>query len=458
MKSSRSQVRCKAHALPELKFENHSLTSFSGLVVFQQFFAALGLKARLARCFAHQAAGKVFNRGTLFLQLVLHLLLGYRELRDSQYYGDDPLVKRLLGLRQLPDVATLSRMLKEADTQSVANLRQLLRDLLFERLVSLALPRITLDFDGSVLSTNRRAEGTAVGFNKKKKGARSYYPLFCTVAQTSQVLDFLHRSGNVHDSNGAREFILACVSAVREALPGVIIEVRMDSAFFSDEIVAALDDAGIEFTISVPFERFVDLKRKIEARQRWHRLGSEVSYFEESWKPKKWDRRFRFLFIRTRAKRQQKGPVQLDLFVPYEYGYEFKVMVTNKTISPKKVVAFHEGRGSQEGIFGELKSHCQMGYVPVRKWLGNQTYLLAGLVAHNLLRELQMTTTAPCRRTTEKRTPLWAFERLSTFRAGLIQRAGRFTRPQGKLTLTISANHGIRKRLLKVLHLLQNAA
>ena len=251
---------------------------------------------------------------------------------------------------------------------------------------------------------------------------------------------------------------MACVSAVREALPGVIIEVRMDSAFFSDEIVAALDDAGIEFTISVPFERFVELKRKTEARQRWHRLGSEVSYFEESWKPKKWDRRFRFLFIRTRAKRQQKGPVQLDLFVPYEYGYEFKVMVTNKTISPKKVVAFHEGRGSQEGIFGELKSHCQMGYVPVRKWLGNQTYLLAGLVAHNLLRELQMMTTAPCRRTTEKRTPLWAFERLSTFRSGLIQRAGRFTRPQGKLTLTISANHGIRKRLLKVLHLLQNAA
>jgi hypothetical protein len=71
--------------------------------------------------------------------------------------------------------------------------------------------RITLDFDGSVLSTQRRAEGTAVGFNQKKKGARSYYPLFCTVAQTGQVLDVLHRPGNVHDSQGARAFILACI-------------------------------------------------------------------------------------------------------------------------------------------------------------------------------------------------------------------------------------------------------
>lgn len=177
------------------------------------------------------------------------------------------------------------------------------------------------------------------------------------------MFDFLHRSGNVHDSHGAREFILACIQAAREALPGVLIEVRMDSAFFSDEIVMALEEARIEFTVSVPFERFMDLKRKGEARKRWQRFRGEVSYFQQWWKPKVWNRRFRFLFIRTRTKRQQKGPIQLDLFLPYEYGHDFRVVVTNKTLSPKKVVAFHEGRGSQEGILGELKSHCRMGYV-----------------------------------------------------------------------------------------------
>jgi hypothetical protein len=214
MKSSRRQVRRKAHALPALKFENQSLTSFAGLVVLQQFFAVIRLKFRLARCFVHQAAGKVFARPILFLQLILHLLLGYRELQESRYYQDDPLLKRLLGLQQLPDVATLSRMLKDADAKSIASLRELLRELLFRRLRQLALPRITLDFDGSVQSTMRHAEGTAVGFNKKKKGARSYYPLFCTIAQTGQVLDFLHRSGNVHDSHGAGvHFGLCCGGA-----------------------------------------------------------------------------------------------------------------------------------------------------------------------------------------------------------------------------------------------------
>jgi hypothetical protein len=84
------------------------------------------------------------------------------------------LVKRVLGLNRLPDVATISRMLKEATPSSVDRLRQLLRQLVLDRIKKSALARITLDFDGSVRSTTRRAEGTAVGFNKKKKGARSY--------------------------------------------------------------------------------------------------------------------------------------------------------------------------------------------------------------------------------------------------------------------------------------------
>ena len=458
MKLRRSAVRRQVHAVPTLKFESQSLTSFSGLILFQQLFAVLNLASRLRTCFRHLAPGKVFGPATLFLQLVVHLLLGFRNLRDSRAYRDDPLVKRLLGLQRLPDVTTLSRMLRNADPKSVEKVRRLLRELLFERLASLGLTRLTLDFDGSVQSPRRHAEGTAVSYNKKRKGERSYYPLFCTVAQTAQVLDLLHRSGNVHDSNGARAFILACIQAVRAAMPGIQIEVRLDSAFFSDEIVTALHDAGVEFSLSVPFERFTELKRRIEGRRRWRRLSAEVSFFEDDWKPKTWDRRLRFLFIRTRAVRQYKEPIQLDLFIPHETGHDFKVIVTNKTLGPAHVVAFHEGRGSQEGIFGELKTHCAMDYVPVRRRVGNELYLLAGLLAHNLTRELHMQTTSPLRHTTPGRTALWAFEKLDTLRQTLLHRAGRLTHPQGILTLTLNANPWVRSQLLHLLHKLRPAA
>ena len=452
MKHSKSNTHCKLHAVPDLQFETQSLTSFAGLVIFQKFFAAIELKKTLRRCFIGFNLGKIFNRETLFMQLILHLLLGYRELKDCRYYQDDPLVKRVLGLRRIPDAATLSRFLKEATDRSVTCLRHLLREMALNRLRHLMPARLTLDFDGSVQSTTRRAQGTAVGFNKRKKGARSYYPLFCTIAQTMQVLDVLHRPGNVHDSNGAKSFILDCIEAIRRLLPGCQLEVRMDSAFFSDDIISLLQAQGVEFTLSVPFERFTELKGMIEQRRRWRCLDAETSYFESSWKPQRWDDRFRFVFIRTRSKKQQKGPIQLDLFVPYEYGFTFKVIVTNKTLRPKRITAYHEGRGAQEGIFGELKSHCHQDYIPVRSLHGNQTYLLAGLIAYNLVRELEMQTTPPVRHTTAKRASLWVFEKVDTLRYTLIQRAGRITRPQGRLTLTISANTWIKQRLLKTVN------
>ena len=293
MKCSRADVHCKIHSLPQLRFEDSQLTSFSGLVLIQELFSRLGLRKRLRRCFDHLTVSPIFGYPTLVLCLVVHLLLGYRQLRDLRYYADDPLVKRTLGLRRLPDVATVSRGLARADQDSVKHLREMV----IARLVALTLSRVTLDFDGSVLGTSRFAEGTAVGFNRKKKGQRSYYPLFCTVAQTGQVLDVLHRSGNVHDSQGAKHFILHCIGAVRAALPGVAIEVRMDSAFFSDEIIGSLDAQGVEYTVSVPFERFTELKKQIERRRWWWPLGQGCAYFEASWKPKVWQTRHRFLFI-----------------------------------------------------------------------------------------------------------------------------------------------------------------
>lgn len=454
MKYPRSQVRCQAHALPVLRFQKQSLTSFAGLVLFVKFFATMDLKTRLRACFAHQAAGKVFGPATMFLQLIVHVLLGFRELREARAYHDDPMVQRILGLKRLPDVSTLSRMLKDADAKSIERLRKVLREMILERLAKLGLARVTLDFDGSVQSTRRHAEGTAVGYNTKRKGARSYYPLFCTIAQTGQVFDLLHRSGNVHDSRGAREFILACIQAIRQALPGIVIEVRMDSAFFSDAIVSALAEADVAFTISVPFERFAELKGMIEGRRRWRRVSRDVSYFETAWKPHVWDRRFRFLFIRTRAVRQDKQPVQLDLFVPHETGYDFKVIVTNKTLGAGAVVAFHEGRGSQEGVIGELKSQGQADYVPVRRRVGNQLYLPAGVFAHNLARELQMATTPPSRGTTAGRAAHWAFEKLDTLRNTVLHRAGRLTWPGNVFTLTLNDNRWLRKHLPRLLNLL----
>ncbi len=458
VKYSKKEFFSRVYKIPHLRFEDQRLTSFSGLIIFQSLFQNLDLKERLRHCFRHVHVSEIIGHHVIMMLLIIHILLGFRRLRDMDYYKDDPLVQRLLGMKRLPDVSTVCRALKSTDSKAILKTRDLNRQMVIERLQKTGLSRLTVDFDGSVLSTSRKAEGTAVGFNKKKKGARSYYPLFCTIAQTGQVFDFYHRSGNVHDSNGAQEFIQQCLGALKQQLPGIILEVRMDSAFFSQEIVTLLDQESIEFTLTVPFERFAQLKSMIENRLRWRHLNNCWSYFETPWKPKKWSAKFRFVFIRQRCKEIQKGPIQLDLFIPLEYGYEYKVIVTNKRISAKKILIYHNGRGNQENVFSELKTQSQMDYIAVKKLSGNQCYLLAAIFAHNLNRELQMATNERDRGTNEKRTSLWTFHELKWIRHRFLQRAGRLTAPQGNLTLTMSGNDIVKQGLFEFLDALKMAA
>jgi hypothetical protein len=458
VKSSKAQITAKFHKIPMIRFEDQQLTSFSGLLIFQLLFRRINLKNRLKKCFAHLTVSPIFGRHLIVMLIVIHLLIGFRRLREVDYYRDDPIVLRLMGLRKLPDVSTISRALSQMEKDGVENVRKLSRSMVIEGLQREQLPRLTLDFDGSVQSTKGHPEGTAVGFNKAKKGARSYYPLFCTVAQTGQFFDLHHRPGNVHDSNGAQRFMLDCLSEAKAQLPDAVLESRMDSAFFSQNIMSTFNSKRVKFTASVPFERLPQLKVMIESRKRWRKIDSQWSYFETSWKPKSWDTCYRFFFIRKKTKKQRKGMLQLHLFEPRDFNFDYKVIVTNKTESAKSVVLFHNGRGSQECILGDAKNDAALNVIPSKRLAGNQLFTLCSMMAHNLSREVQMLAAPSAARALPKRPANWKFEKLDTLRHRIIQRAGRIIRPQGELTLTMSANQTVRKDLLHFLDMLQKAA
>lgn len=458
MRSSKAQIFSRVHTVPVLRFTDQTLTSASGLVLFQVLFDRLDLRGKVRRACRHMHGVGDFKLPELFLVLVIHIILGYRKLDDVKFYHDDPLVLRVLGLRRLPSTATLSRRLRSVDPATITGLQDLNRTVVLDRLASEKLHRVTLDFDGSVVSTRRRAEGAAVGYNNKRKGERSYYPLLCTVAQTGQIFGALPRSGNVHDSHGSLEFITDSVQAIDRALPGRVIESRFDSAFFSESTALLMESLKTEYTISVPFERLTELKAMIESRQRWRQIDETWSYFQTSWKPKKWLHEARFVFVRQKSPKRRSGPLQLDLFEPRSTEYSYQVIMTNKTCSARSVMLFHHGRGSQEGIIGEAKESAQMDYVPTRSWSGNQFYMLASLMAHNVTRELQMQASSRQRRTNPKRAALWLFEKLETVRNRTIRRAGRLSRPDGVLTLTLSRNEAVQSDYERIMRGLGQAA
>jgi hypothetical protein len=458
VKSSKAQILTKFHKIPEIQFEDQQLTSFSGIVIFQLLFKNLNLKNKLKKCFTHLKVSPIFGHHLILLLLIVHLILGFRRLREIKYYRDDPMVLRLMGMKSLPDVSTISRSLGHLDDKSVKNIQNLSSSFVIDGLHREQFRRITLDFDGSVLSTRGHAQGSAIGFNKSKKGARSYYPLFCTIAQTGQFLDMHHRPGNVHDSNGAADFMLKCFKLIKSHLPGVVLESRMDGAFFNKNIVSLMASNQIKFTVSVPFARFAELKQMIETCESWSDIDKTWSFFESQWKPKSWNDEYRFVFTRKKVKKPQKGPLQLDLFEPVSREYQYKVILTNKTESAKAIVQFHNGRGSQELLFGHAKNDTALSLIPCKRLEANQVFTLASMMAHNFSREMQMVAHPAASRAKAKRPAAWTFQRLETIRRQIIQRAGRLIRPQKKLTLTLSPNTAVKEDLLFLMDALQKAA
>ena len=96
-----------------------------------------------------------------------------------------------------------------------------------------------------------------------------------------------------------------------------------------------------------------------------------------------------------------------------------------------------------------------MDYVPVTTRVGNQLYMFARILAHNLTRELQIQLTPRTRRTTAKRAALWCFREIETLRRTLIQRAGRIIRPAGKLILSMNSNEKLENELLHSIEVLK---
>src|SRR2546428_12931851 len=125
MRVAKEDIYTRACSIPTVRFEDQELTSFGGIVVFQKLFAKLSLKERLRRCCAHLSEKNLYHPAVIVQWLIVHLLLGFRKLGDLEVYEDDPLIRRVLGLKVLPDVSTISRALIDFDDLAIEAHHQL---------------------------------------------------------------------------------------------------------------------------------------------------------------------------------------------------------------------------------------------------------------------------------------------------------------------------------------------
>jgi len=211
----------------------------------------------------------------------------------------------------------------------------------------------------------------------------------------------------------------------------------MDGAFFREDVLRFLDRRKAEYAIKIPFYTWIGLKPTIQNRRRWKRIDSQVSCFSTNIVLEPWDRTVRVVVYRKRVFHHSRKNFQLDLFDPADGHYEYSAIATNKTLNGRNLWAFLNGRGTHERAYAELKNGFAFDSVPSHHYGANSAWQALSVMAHNLIKGLQVATTADRRSSSRKRRARYCFETIQTLRYKWLNRAGVVLRPDGYATLDV---------------------
>jgi hypothetical protein len=443
-----------------IEFSGKTLTSYAGLELLVRYLRRIRLNDLIRKHLAGVVPGKDFGVVAFCRVIVGLLIVGGRRLRHIEFLRGDPLFERFCGLRDLPADRTVSRWLYDFRAHTVAALKSLNAELV-SRVVKdhLRARTLTIDVDGTVISTGLKVAWAFRGYNPHHRKVPSYFPITAYLAESGHVLRLHNRPGNINDGSSSTTFLRDLFKQVRETLGrAYTLRFRMDGDFFKDKVVKLLTSKGAEYVIKVPFWRCLDLQALIRTCPEWQRVEDGIDGFFSQVRIKKWNRIVPVAIFRKRVHHETKKNYQLDLFDPSTGTWEYSAVTTNLNLDIRRLWRLMCGRGMHEKVIGELKSGLALDTVPTNRYSANSAWQQLVVLAHNLLASFQIETGTTEKPRTQKRTTMWVLEQVQTLRFELFNRAGEVLQPKGRTLLRIADNPRVKKRFSRLIESLGKAA
>jgi hypothetical protein len=364
----------------EARFAGKNLTSVAGIKLFHKFTQKLRVEEALEQSIDLPRRGGKYKTGRVLISLLYALVLDLNRLVDTAHLQVDRVFHRLVGFDGYPHQSTFTRFLK-LFTVSIAQK-------IGETSVSLLdkvrgdfkdYTRLTLDFDSHVETVYGNQQRAKVGYNPKKPGRKSFYPLLCFIGETRDFLWGRFRPGNKNTAQGAVEFLRECL----RRLPGEAKDIflRADCGFFDDKFLSKVERRGIKYAVAAKLYSTIQM---MLAGVSYQDLGNGIEVGEFSYQGYKWKEARRMVVIREEIKEGAKGKKQAKLFELK--GYSYQVIVTNiKEWNPEEVWHFYNQRACVENMIKE----GMMGYgldVAVSHYYGaNVAHFFLAMLAYNLM-------------------------------------------------------------------------
>jgi len=178
----KTEITTRVNGDLRLEFTATGLTSYAGLELLVRYFRTIDFNGMIRRYLG--GCGLVGDYGVVVMvRLLLGLLIvGGCRLHHVAFLAGDPLLLRFCGLRRLPSPRTVSRWLKQFRLATVRRLMALNAEIVAAGIGELPVRTLTLDVDGSVVSTGWQVERAFRGFNPHHRKVPSYFPILAQVS------------------------------------------------------------------------------------------------------------------------------------------------------------------------------------------------------------------------------------------------------------------------------------
>ena len=279
----------------------------------------------------------------------------------------------------------------------------------------------TLDLDASFILSGK----AAAQYSYLKE--RGYLPMMAAMYENGLFVDDEFRQGNVSPVVGPIP-VYRLAKALVEESGKKIARIRADSASYQEELINALEEDGVQWTITADKNCAVmSLIDRIDEKD-WTPFpgasGESVEVAETVHTRTGTSKAFRLLVKRVRDRSTPIGALMVS--------YRYWVVATNFGLewSTPRVLEWHQQRGAFENFFKGLKNDVGVGYLPTGDLHANAVYFRIGVLAYNLFVGFRRDLLPAACRTWTLRTVRWR----------VFSIAGRIVRHARSLVLKLAAN------------------
>lgn len=406
----------------KLSTTKQAVTSYAGLPLLLGMAKSLGLEEKLNGLPVKERARGYPPAETIF-SLMGMLQSGGVALDDIDLLNGDEGLRELLG--KFPAANTVGEFLRRFGNSSIHRLGQIQLGTAVKVIRAAGLKSVVVDVDAFFLESQKSA---AV---MNYEGEWGYTPVAVTCAELKMPLAGLFRPGNASPMAN----LAGLLDRTLEALKGIAVSVRSDSAGFQAGVVRVLRSMGAHFTITARKDAAVlETIRGIDPGcwkkydgGAWENRETEIAETVHAFGAEDLPAH-RIIVLRWRK-------TEPDLFD--KDPFEYHAVITDLEDWPAGLVLqFHRTRqDGSENVNKELKGGIGLSKLPCREMKANAAYFQVALLAYTVFAATKHLALPKS----------WATWTINTVRFRLIRLAGMVARRSRSVWLKIGKAYPYRE-------------